>query len=134
MENIELKENELIVSPSGKFGYQITPLTDIKIVVTKEELKAIDNGTKCFDLENNCVIDYDNTEDLERERIEKLRRLREPLLVAFDKYKSNVNYGVEIEDETQRAKILNWYQQIKDLNEDCITDEDLIPERIKYYL
>ena len=73
----ELKENELIVSPSGKFGYQITPLTDIKIVVTREELKAIDNRVKCFDLETMKVVDYDNTEDeLIKDKEEKIRKLK----------------------------------------------------------
>jgi hypothetical protein len=27
--------------------------------------------TKCFDLENNCVIDYDNTEELKKQEISK---------------------------------------------------------------
>jgi uncharacterized protein YuzE len=127
----ELKANELIVSPIGKFDYQIIPLTDIQIIVTREELQKIKNRTKCFDLENNCVIDYDNTEDLEKERIEKLRRLREPLLVAFDKYKSNVVYGVEIENEKQRLSIIEWYNAIKNLSENAIEN---IPDKIKYYL
>lgn len=130
---IELKENEIIVSPTGKFSYQIIPLTDKTLIVDKDVLKQIKpiNGTKCFDLENNCVIDYDNTEDLEKERIEKLRRIREPLLVAFDKYKSNVNYGVEIETIEQREKIIAWYRLLLELNEFAFEN---IPDRIKYYL
>jgi hypothetical protein len=133
MENIQLKENEIIISPTGKFSYQIIPLTDKTLIVDKDILKQIKpvNGTKCFDLENNCVIDYDNTEDLERERIEKLRRLREPLLVAFDKYKSNVNYGIEIETETDKINIITWYRLLLELNEYAFEN---VPERVKYYL
>ena len=103
------------------------------IEVTEEDLNQI-GLTKCFDLENNCVVDYDNTEDLERERKQELRRLREPLLVAFDKYKSNVNYGVEFETEEQRQKIIKWYNEIKNLNESYIIKDENIPDRIKYYL
>ena len=133
MENIELKENEIMVSPTGKFSYQITPLTDKILIIDKDILKQIKpiNGTKCFDLENNCVIDYDNTEDLERERIEKLRRLREPLLVAFDKYKTNVVYGLVIETPEEKELIIKWYKSILDLNEAALND---VPEKIKYYL
>ena len=77
-------------------------------------------------------IDYDGY--LQQEKTKELRRLREPLLIAFDKYKSNVNYGVEIESEEQRTKIIKWYNAIKDLNENYIVKEENIPERIRYYL
>lgn len=104
------------------------------IFVSYEDLKAIEDGTKCFDLENNCVIDYDNTEDKKLERLQELRALREPLLIAFDKYKSNVNYGVEIETLEQRNIIIKWYNEIKNLNENYIIKDENIPKRIKYYL
>ena len=101
------------------------------IEVSEEDLEAIDNGTKCFDLENNCVVDYDNTEDLKKAQIEELRAKREPLLVAFDKYKSNVNYGVEFESEEDRNIIINWYRELLELNASAFVN---IPKRIKYYL
>lgn len=104
-----------------------------QLYLTDEERYSL-GITKCFDLENNCVIDYDNTEDLKKQKLEELRAKREPLLNAFDKYKSNVVYGVEIENDTQRSIILNWYQQIKDLNENYIVKEENIPNKIKYYL
>lgn len=68
------------------------------------------------------------------EKKQELRALREPLLIAFDKYKSNVNYGVEFEDEKQRNIIIKWYNEIKNLNENYIIKDENIPERIKYYL
>ena len=101
-----------------------------QIYISDEDRLAI-GQTKCFDLENNCVIEYDNTEDLERERKQELRRLREPLLLAFDKYKSNVNYGVEFESEEQREEIIKWYGNLLHLEESAL---DIIPERIRYYL
>ena len=125
----ELKENELIVSPCDKFSYQIIPLTDIQIVVTREELQAIKNKTKCFDVENNCVIPYDNTEYVEAKKIEELRQLRTPLLQAFDIYKSNVNYGIEA--DANREKIIVWYKAILDLYEDAI---DNPPIEIRRYM
>lgn len=130
----ELKENEMLIVPLDKFSYQLMPLNENAIVITLEEFEGIKNRTKRFDLENKCVVDYDNTEDLERERIEELRAKREPLLIAFDKYKSNVNYGIEIEDDKQRKEIVNWYIEIKNLNEKYITNDKNIPDRIKYYL
>ena len=103
-----------------------------QIYLKKEERMAI-GVTKCFDLENNCVVDYDNTEDLKRQKLEELRAKREPLLVAFDKYKSNVNYGVEFESEEQRVKMMTWYNLLLALDEDAMKEEN-IPERVKYYL
>lgn len=134
MENIELKANEIFIVPLSKFEYQLTPLTENAIVITLEEFEGIKNQTKQFDLENNCVVEYDNTEELERQRKQELRAMREPLLTAFDKYKSNVNYGVEIEPLDQREKIIKWYNEIKNLNENYIIKDENIPERIKYYL
>lgn len=119
---------------TSKFNCQDFPLNDKEIFVTYEDLEAIDNGTKCFDIENNCVIDYDNTEDEKLKRLNELRALREPLLLAFDKYKSNINYGIEIEPLEQREKIIKWYNEIKNLNENYIIKEENIPDEIKYYL
>lgn len=122
----------------NKFNSQIdlTGNDPRAIFVSQEDLEQIDpiNGNKCFDIEKNCVIDYDNTQNKELERLQELRALREPLLLAFDKYKLNVFYGIEFEDEKQVDEILYWYKQIKELNENYITDKELIPKRIKYYL
>lgn len=48
------------------------------IEITEEELAQIDpiNGTKCFDLENDCVVDYDNTEYSKIHKLEELRAKR----------------------------------------------------------
>lgn len=62
----------------NKFNAQSFPLDHTAIEVDEETLSQI-GITKCFDVENNCVIDYDNTEDLRRkqaiERIEELKQL-----------------------------------------------------------
>ena len=56
---------------------------------------------------------------------------REVLLRAFDKYKSNVQYGVEIESEEQHAVIVQWYRDMLDLKLEAFSN---IPSRVKYYL
>ena len=62
----------------NKFNSQLCPLDDKAIEIREKDLKQI-GITKCFDVENNCVIDYDNSEDLRKqeikERIEELKNL-----------------------------------------------------------
>lgn len=101
-----------------------------QIYITDEDRLAI-GLTKRFDLETLTVIDYDNTEDLKKQHLEELRVKRQPLLIAFDKYKSNVVYGVEFESEEQRQQIIAWYRLLLELNEFAFEN---VPERIKYYL
>ena len=62
---------------------------------------------------------------------EQLRLKRKPLLEAFDKYKSNVNYGIIVENENTRSIIVAWYNDILNLKESAFEE---IPEAIKYYL
>lgn len=127
MEN-EIKGKYVVIT--SKFNCQSYPINEKSIFVSQKDLNQI-GISKCFDLENNCVIEYNNTEELERQRKQELRAKREPLLIAFDKYKSNVNYGVEFESEEQRQLIIEWYNDIKDLDENAILN---VPEKIKYYL
>lgn len=60
-----------------------------------------------------------------------IRQLREPLLKAFDIYKSNVNYGVEVETEVERTEIMTWYKDLLDKQESALEN---IPLRIQRYL
>ena len=68
----------MLIKILNKFNAQSFPLDDTAIEVDEETLQQI-GITKCFDIENNCVIDYDNTEDLRKEqatqRIEELKVL-----------------------------------------------------------
>lgn len=127
----ELEENKISITPLGKFDYQLNITNDKTILITEEEFEGVKKHTKCFDLENNCVVDYDNTKDLKRQHLEELRAKRETLLIAFDKYKSNVNYGVEFESETDRINIITWYRLLLELNEKAFVN---VPDRVKYYL
>lgn len=113
-----------------KFNYMVLPIVDGMIEVEEEILNMISNKKKyCFDVEKNCVIPYDNTEDLRVAKLEELRVLRTPLLQAFDIYKSNVNYGIET--DANREKILKWYKAILDLDEKAISNP---PSEIRRYM
>lgn len=129
MENENLENGKYVVITS-KFNCQSFPLNDKAIFISQEDLEQI-GQTKCFDLENNCVIDYDNTIDKIIEHKNELRARRVPLLKAFDVYKSNVAYGAEFESEEQREEILKWYKSLLELEENSFVT---IPDVIKYYL
>ena len=60
-----------------------------------------------------------------------LREKRQKILIAFDKYKTNVQYGIEEETPIQHYEIMVWYQDMLDLKAEAF---DNIPERVKYYL
>lgn len=60
-----------------------------------------------------------------------IRQLRKPLLEAFDIYKSNINYGVEVETEFEKAEIMAWYQDLLDKKESALL---VVPPKIQRYL
>ena len=123
--------NYKTIQITSKFNCQSFPLDKAKAIMVKiEDLDQI-GKTKCFDVERNCVVDYDNTIDKIIERKNELRAKRVPLLKAFDVYKSNVAYGVEFENEEQRKEIVAWYTALLHLEESAF---EVIPERIRYYL
>ncbi len=62
---------------------------------------------------------------------EAQRQVREPLLEAFDVYKSNVNYGVIIETEAEHNAVLEWYHKLCDLIPEAFEN---IPSQIERYL
>ena len=120
----------MLVKILSKFNCQAFPIDETAIEVSQEVLDQI-GITKCFDVEKNKVIPYDNTEDLLNEKKEELRLRREPLLIAFDKYKTNVIYGIEEETTEEKIEVLEWYQKALNLDEDAIEN---VPDKIKYYL
>lgn len=73
----EIKQTKL-VKIIGQFNCQSFPLDETAIKVSLEDLEQI-GITKCFDVENNCVIDYDDTRDLRTQeinnRISELKKL-----------------------------------------------------------
>ena len=59
-----------------------------------------------------------------------LRKKREPLLKAFDVYKSNIEYGIETETEEQHETILAWYKKALALDESALNN---VPSMIAKY-
>lgn len=77
------------------------------------------------------TLNQEKVNEINERKLNKLRAKRKPLLEAFDKYKSNVNYGIVVEDETTRAKIVAWYNDLLNLVETAFEN---IPSEIQYYL
>lgn len=98
----------------GNFEY--TPRENRDVEISKEEYDT-----------------FFKTEETEEIKLNKLRAKRTKLLLAFDKYKSNVNYGIVLEDEETRSRIVSWYSDLLNLVESSF-EENNIPSEIKYYL
>lgn len=123
-------ENERIT------GYQTFPITDDMIEIN-DLPEDILSGE--YALKNNKIVKLGYTtekqKELNEEKLNYLRSLREPLLRAYDTYKINVLYGIEnistLSGENAKSEIDEWYKKILDLDETAINNP---PEKIKYYL
>lgn len=71
------------------------------------------------------------TSQLEENRLNDLRKKREPLLIAFDKYKGNVQYGVLSETAAEHAEIIAWYKDLLDLKQSAFEN---IPSKVNHYI
>ena len=60
----------MLIKILNKFNAQSFPLDETAIEISEEDLQQI-GITKCFDVENNCVIDYDNTQVLRRKEAQE---------------------------------------------------------------
>lgn len=64
-----------------------------------------------------------------------LRIKRRKLLGAFDIYKTNVFYGIDLEDETVNDRIMAWYRKLLDMsNPETVLQaiENVPPEIARY--
>ena len=62
----------------------------------------------------------------EEETKDYLRKHRQPLLLAFDKWEKAVLRGREEDDES----VMQWYRDLLDLKESAFEN---VPERVRYY-
>lgn len=62
---------------------------------------------------------------------EQKRQLREPILSAFDIYKTNVHYGIILESQEEHSQIIDWYNALCDLDLSALQN---IPENVKKYI
>lgn len=93
---------------------------DDDIILNLSVYKVDDDG--------NFYID----EELVKERdLNILRAKREPLLKAFDIYKSNLLVGAISLPEDEKQEVITWYNLILDLDADAISNP---PEIISKYI
>ena len=77
-------------------------------------------------------IQVKNLKDFDGENLKTAKRsLREPLLKAFDIYKSNVYYGIITETAEEHTAILSWYKNLLDLKESALGN---VPKKVEEYL
>lgn len=126
-----------LITKSGIIvGYQNEPLDLEKDTIHDINLEDIYIGYSYIDESGNFVSNkeaYDLAmQEQERlAKIEALRAKREPLLRAFDKYKSNVYYGIEVETIEEKQSIIAWYNSILGLEDAALEN---VPAKIKYYV
>lgn len=112
----------MLVKILSKFNCQSFPIDETAIEVPQEILDQI-GITKCFDVENNRVIDYDNSEDLLNAKIEELRARREQECFTI------INRGSLWYDTLtpeQLAELQKWYTSWLDVTETL--EEPIKPE------
>lgn len=112
------KNNYIKAMSKTRLGNSIELVLPQDFNIEKQSCYKIIDNEFIFDSEKE--IDYDKNE---------LREKRESILEAFDIYKSNVNYGIE--QEENKEDIINWYQNLLDLNEMAF---NTIPIKIKKYM
>lgn len=119
-------------------GIQQYPVDVEKPIFNKEDLTiSIDdliNGEYSLDINNNIIklgFTEKRTQFFKSIKLNELRAKREPLLKAFDIYKSNVEYGIIVENDTTHIQMIEWYNNL--LNLEDIAFEN-IPEGIMKYL
>ena len=100
---------------TGKFDYQTFPITEDMVLVDENVLQDI-GITKCFDVENNCVIDYDNSQELlakqNEERKVEIRQRLEQLSQDF----VQILVGAEFTDiEERKAEFQTLHNELRAL-------------------
>lgn len=93
---------------------------DDDICINMDIYKVNDNNEFCID-----------DELVEEHKLNTLRAKREPLLKAFDIYKTNLIVGAISLPEEQKQEVIIWYNLILDLDEDAINNP---PETILKYI
>lgn len=102
---------------------------DVKWIIDVEGVPYQAATTKTEDI--LVYIPYTAEELAERNK-QELRVKRSELLIAFDKYRSAISYGIVTETEEEHAQIVTWYKAILNLDSAAINGE--APTKIAYYL
>ena len=103
----------------GKLEYQTFPETDDMIEIDNSLLKEI-GKTKCFDVDNKTVVDYDNSAEIKERQINNLRRQREkecfPIINRGQLWYSTLT-------AVQYSELQVWYQAWLDVTETLVVPE-----------
>ena len=121
-------ENDRII------GYELVPLSKDMIEVDKLP-SDVDCGK--YNLVNGKIVEVGYTEEqqtkVNEQKLNELRYQRQPLLEAFDKYRSAVIYGIVTETEEEHQAILTWYNNLLDIKKANVSKE-AVPAKVAYYL
>lgn len=74
---------------------------------------------------------YIDEELVKEDELNQLRKKREPLLKAFDIYKTNLIVGAISLSDEEKQQVIDWYNLILDLNEEAINNP---PDVVSKYL
>ena len=115
-------------------------IDDNLIDLGQENLKVLERDISFDDdiCNNICIYRVDENENfyideelVVEHKLNILRIKREPLLIAFDTYKSNLFIGVLSLSNEEQQEVIDWYHLILDLNEEVINNP---PKAIARYL
>jgi len=113
------KKSSKMVKIISKFNCQSFPLDETAIEVSLDDLAQM-GITKCFDVENNCVIDYDSTKDVRiREINERIAELKQ-LLAQTDYRAIKYAEGLYTQEEYAQYKFIRqgYRDEINTLEEE----------------
>lgn len=98
---------------------------------TSQDQYIVVDDSYIFDIKKYKVENGKLVIDEVLARKEELRLARETILKAFDKYKTNVFYGIEKETEEEKKLMVEWYEKILQLEEEAFTN---LPLKVVYYM
>lgn len=74
--------------------------------------------------------------EYEEKKLDAFKNYRALVFKAYDIYKTNVIYGLEIETEEEKLELIRWYNLMRDYPIMMATEKEFpeIPEKIRYYM
>lgn len=112
-------------------NFVLESLEDKYIEISKEQYDEYQEKKNSYERtveikDGKAIMTY-----VKKENKNKLRSQREVILTAFDKYKTNVLYGIEAESEEQKKEVIEYYNKLLALDEAAINN---VPSYLKYYM
>lgn len=115
----DINTRKIVRIDTEKMIFNEDNLKTLERDITLDDELCINMNTYKVDENEEFYID----EELVRERdLNTLRQKREPLLKAFDIYKSNLIVGAISLPEEEKKAVITWYNLILDLDEESINN------------